>query len=177
MKYYLVTEYVTNHEDILNIWPEATNTLRILMASIEQEPVLLRSFMRYGNANSHGVDNAHAGGIEAVVDEDTGAILFAVAMDKDGYATKIDKHPDTGASFNIKIPYWEKVISVCKQICRTIPELKYWGFDIAITHEGFKILEINSLSGLMAAQLKEPLLRDPKTKQVFQKFGLKILQE
>lgn len=174
LNHYLVTEFITNHETLRTIWPDATNTLRVLMASVDQEPVVLRSFIRFGNKKSNGVDNAHAGGIEAIVDEETGKILFAIAFDKAGYSTRITHHPDSGASFDVSIPHWDYVIDTCKKICRAYPELKYWGFDIAITEEGFTILEINSLSGLMAAQLKEPLLRDPKTRAVFERFGLKI---
>ena len=173
LNYYLVTEYITNHEVIRSIWPESTNTLRVLIGSVNQEPILLRSFMRFGNKKSHGVDNAHSGGIEAIVDEDTGHVLFAVSLNADGYATKINEHPDSGVSFDIQVPRWNEVIDKCKEICRDFPELRYWGFDIAVTQDSFKILEINSLSGLMAAQLKEPFLQDPKTRRVFESFGLK----
>lgn len=174
LNYYLVTEFITNHETIYNIWPGSTNTLRVLMGSVDGEPVLLRSFIRFGNEKSHGVDNAHSGGIEAIVDENTGHVLFAVAMDAQGYGKRITKHPDSGVSFDIQIPRWEEVISKCKEICRAYPELRYWGFDVVITQDGFKILEINSLSGLMAAQMKEPLLKDPKTRKAFESFGLKL---
>ena len=173
LNHYLVTEFIVNHETLYNIWPEATNTLRIIMANVDQEPIILRSFIRFGNKKSNGVDNAHSGGIEAIVDEETGKILFAVSFDKKGRSTRITHHPDSGASFDVTIPHWDMVIDTCREIGRSYPELKYWGFDIAITEEGFKILEINSLSGLMAAQLKEPLLKDEKTRRAFESFGLK----
>lgn len=174
LDHYLVTEFITNHETLRKIWPEATNTLRVLIANVNQETIVLRSFIRFGTKRSNGVDNAHAGGIESIVDEETGKILFTVSMDMQGYATKITNHPDSGASFDVVIPHWDMVIDTCHEICRSYPELKYWGFDIAITEEGFKILEINSLSGLMAAQLRGALLKDPKTRRVFEQFGLKL---
>ena len=57
-----------------------------------------------------------------------------------------------------------------KEICMNYPQLRYWGFDVAVTEDSFKLLEINSLSGLMAAQCKEPLLKDPKTRAVYAYF-------
>ena len=174
LKHYVITEYIRNHNSIAAIWPDATNTLRIMMATVDSEPVLMRSFIRFGNAKSNGVDNAHAGGIEAIVDEDKGRVLFAVSLDADGYATRITNHPDSGAPFDIEITYWDEIVRVCERICRTYPELRYWGFDVAITQDGFKILEINSLPGLMAAQMKMPLLKDEKTRKVYQSFGLKL---
>ncbi len=173
LNHYIVTDFIVNHEVLRNIWPDATNTVRLLIGCVDEEPILLRSFIRFGNAKSNGVDNAHAGGIEAIIDEETGKILFVVAIDVKGAAKKIDKHPDSGASFDIQIPRWEETVGKCKQICRAYPELRYWGFDVVITPDSFKILEINSLSGLMAAQLKEPLMKDPKTRKVFESFGLK----
>lgn len=176
LNHYLVTEFITNHETLRGIWPEATNTLRVIMANVDQEPIILRSFIRFGSKKSKGVDNAHAGGggIMSVVDEDTGKILYTFCLDKKGYASKITNHPDSGASFDITIPNWDLVIEKCLQIGRSYPELKYMGMDVAITDDGFKILEINSLSGLRPAQLKEPLLKDPKTRRAFESFGLKL---
>lgn len=171
---YLVTEFIVNHEVIRQIWPDATNTMRVLIANCDGEPVVLRSFIRFGNAKSNGVDNAHAGGIEAIIDEDTGKLLYAQAQDVYGTPTIIEKHPDSNVSFDIQLPHWDEIIKTLTDICLDFPQLRYLGFDVAVTDESFKILEINSLSGLMAAQTKEPLLKDPKTRKVFQSFGLKV---
>lgn len=171
---YLILEYIVNHQDIRNIWKDATNTMRVLIANCNGELVVMRSFIRFGNANSNGVDNAHAGGIESIIDEDTGKILFTQSQDANGTPTIITNHPDSGVSFDIQIPRWDIIIEKLKEICLAYPQLRYWGFDVAVTDEMFKIIEINSLSGLMAAQSKEPLLKDPKTRRVYEFFGLKI---
>lgn len=170
---YLILEYVVNHHVLREIWPDATNTLRVLIANCNGQLVVMRSFIRFGNAKSNGVDNARAGGIESVIDEDTGKILFTQSQDAYGTPTKITHHPDSGASFDIRIPRWEEIIVKLKEICMDYPQLRYWGFDVAVTEDSFKILEINSLSGLMAAQCKEPLMKDPKTRAVYEYFKSK----
>ena len=167
---YLVLEYIVNHRDIRRIWPEATNTMRVLMANCNGKLVRMRAFIRFGSAASNGVDNAAAGGIESIIDEDTGRILFTQSQDTFGMPTRIERHPDSGESFDIQIPRWEQITDKLEQICRDYPQLRYWGFDVAVTEDSFKILEINSLSGLMAAQCKEPLIKDPKTREVFEYF-------
>lgn len=167
---YLVMEYVINHRAIREIWPDATNTMRVLMANCGGELVLLRSFIRFGNASSNCVDNAHAGGIESVIDEETGKILFTQAQDVYGTPTVITHHPDSGVSFDIWIPRWKEITEQIRKICLDYPQMRYMGFDVAVTEDSFKILEINSLSGLMAAQCKEPLMKDPKTRRVFEYF-------
>ena len=173
LDHYIITEHISNHSVIRSIWPEATNTMRLLMASIDGKQTVMRAFIRFGNKKSNGVDNAHAGGIEAIIEEETGEILFAAAFDAKGRAERITNHPDSGASFDIRLPHWDMIIEKCSEICRSIPELRYWGFDVAITEDSFKILEINSLSGLTASQLKEPLMRDPKTREIYERFGVR----
>ncbi|MBQ4513252.1 MAG: hypothetical protein II969_09675 [Anaerolineaceae bacterium] len=170
---HLIMEYVVNHHLIRSIWPESLNTLRVLVSNCDGKIIVMRSFVRFGNKNSHGVDNAHSGGIEAIVDEDTGKILFTQLQDKWGTPTRIQVHPDSGVSFDIEIPYWNEIISKLNVICSAYPQLRYLGFDVAVTEDSFRIIEINSHSGLMAAQTKCPLLRDPKTRDVYRFFGLK----
>ncbi len=171
---HLIMEYIVNHHQIRSIWPESLNTLRVLIANCDGKLVVMRSFIRFGNKDSHGVDNAHSGGIEAIVDENTGKILFTQSQDKWGAPSRIQVHPDSGVSFDIEIPFWNEIISKLKEICCYYPQLRYLGFDVAVTEDSFRIIEINSHSGLMAAQTKCPLLRDPKTREVFKNFGLKI---
>ena len=86
---YLITEFIVNHKTIRDIWPDSTNTIRVLIANLDGRLVLLRSFIRFGNAKSHCVDNAHAGGIESVIDEDTGRILKTYRQDEKGRAVMI----------------------------------------------------------------------------------------
>ncbi len=167
---YLIMEYIVNHPVLREIWPDATNTMRVLIANCGGELVVMRSFIRFGNARSNGVDNAHAGGIEAIIDEDSGKILFTQAQDPYGNPTVITQHPDSGVSFDVEIPRFAEIVDTLKTICRDVPQLRYMGFDVAVTEDGFKILEINSLSGLMAAQCREPLMKDPKTRRVFAYF-------
>ena len=120
------------------------------------------------------MDNAHSGGLEVIVDEEKGKTLFAVSFDAQNYTKVITQHPDSGVSFTFDIPRWDEIIAFCMDVCRSYPELKYVGFDIVITQDSFKVLEINSLSGLQAAQLKEPFMKDLKTKEVFQSFAAKV---
>ena len=55
----------------------------------------------------------------------------------------MDHHPDTGTLLEGYLPNWETVKKGVYDISMMIPQLEYLGFDIAITEDGFKILEIN----------------------------------
>ena len=57
-------------------------------------------------------------------------------------------------------------------ICRFMPELEYLGFDIAITDDGFKIIEIN-----IHQDLHKVAEHSPEFKQFYQdKLKLKAEQ-
>ena len=52
-------------------------------------------------------------------------------------------HPDTGVPISGTIPYWEETICIVKEIASGMPQLQYFGFDVAITENGPKIIEVN----------------------------------
>ena len=52
-------------------------------------------------------------------------------------------HPDTGVKIEGIVPNWDYMCKGVVNICKFMPELEYLGFDIAITDDGFKIIEIN----------------------------------
>ena len=52
-------------------------------------------------------------------------------------------HPDTGTLLEGVLPNWDHIKDGVLKVSKQIPQLEYLGFDIAITKNGFKILEIN----------------------------------
>ena len=65
--------------------------------------------------------------------------------------TDAPTHPDSGVLLDGILPNWDLVISQLLAISRYLPQLKWLGFDIAITEDGFRIIEINSHQGLHKA--------------------------
>lgn len=56
---------------------------------------------------------------------------------------EIEEHPDTGTVLKGYLPNWELVKRGVIEVSKMMPQLEYLGYDIAITDDGFKILEIN----------------------------------
>lgn len=170
---YLVMECVQNCNELSEIFSGSLNTIRILYSNIDGDPKLMSSFIRFGNSKSDGVDNASAGGIECVVDIKTGETIYAFQKDSKGYAFEIKEHPDTNKSLMFKVPKWNEINKKLSEICMAYPQLTFLGFDVAVTPDEFKIIEINSLSGLEYVQAKRPLCADSETLNILRKFGLK----
>ncbi len=141
----LVEEYIVQHDDISKIYPHSVNTLRIVsIYGRDNEPHILYAFIRIGNGG-RVVDNINAGGMAAPIDIDTG-IINNVAFDKD--YNYYEKHPMTGVSLiGYKIPHFEKAIQLVLTAARQIPQVKYVGWDVAVTADGVTFVEGNQHPG------------------------------
>ena len=99
---------------------------------------------RSGHAKGGFTDNINtaAGGIIVELDKTTGKIVKPEFKMNNWYFP-CDKHPDTGVEIRGAIPHWEDIIKKITEITAKIPQIEYMGFDIAVTENSFKIIEIN----------------------------------
>ena len=141
---YIFQEAIDQHPELNRINPSCLNTLRILtgMAEDGSFPVL-GAILRIGQGQKH-IDNAHAGGLFAGVDRETGRLRSrAHAFIQFGGAT-YEQHPDTGTVFdNFEIPYFAEAVDLAQRAHAKLP-LLYVGWDIGITPDGPVIIEGNS---------------------------------
>ena len=72
---------------------------------------------------------------------------------------QISRHPDTNVLLEGVLPNWPLLSGKILEICNFIPQLRLMGFDIIITNDGFKIIEINSLPGLSYMQGYFPVFK------------------
>lgn len=69
-------------------------------------------------------------------------IVSTEGCDEFGY--RYDKHPDSGVTFQgFVLPEWEQALSICKAVALKMPDVKYISFDLAYTHKGWMVVEIN----------------------------------
>ncbi|NLE63423.1 MAG: hypothetical protein GX612_06265 [Bacteroidales bacterium] len=165
---YIVTEYVQQHPYAQAVHPESVNTIRILCVwdYDAQTFFLARCFHRFG-INKSVVDNVNSGfAIAVLIDHKTGILKnkIIISDEKKQYKIlKISKHPDTGVLLSdIQIPHWQFIKDKIIEICNHISFIKYMGLDVAVTADGFKILELNSKSQINIFQYIEPLLTDER---------------
>jgi hypothetical protein len=174
---HIVTEYVVAHTTLRKIFPHTANSVRIwTMHEPGQDPAVGGAFMRFGTAKSGPVDNVSAGGLSCSVGVNDG-VIFNPRREERMRTFEISVHPDTGAPIQGVVPHWEMVKAKILQICAYVPQLCYLAFDLVITEDGFKILEINSHQS-PKVQLHQPFLKDPSCRHFFQRAlkakGIKI---
>ncbi len=140
---YVITEYLFMHHELKKIYPNSVNTIRVAVVNQSAyEPRIMQTYMRIGSSSTGFTDNVGYGGICAKIDIPTGR-YYCPEKIIDHKFTPCPVHPDTGVRIEGTVPNWELMKKGITDICRFMPELEYLGFDIAITDDGFKIIEIN----------------------------------
>lgn len=148
---YIITEFVEMHKDIKKLNPSSVNTIRVTVINEHgNDPIIPFAFMRVGSKASGVVDNVAQGGMVCKVDVETGRFYNGEGLKNNLYFA-VETHPDTGEKMEGFIPHWELVKTELKKMCEYYPQLKWLGYDVAITEDGFCILEINSHQGLHKA--------------------------
>ncbi len=164
-KQYLFTEYLQAHSDLRKYWDGAPCTLRLMVKREKnQSPMIILSFIHFATKKS-GVCNVPYG-VSCIVDVNTG--VFSDGQDR-GPTELVERicHPDTNILLEGKLPHWELITQKIIEISSYLPQLRYMGYDIIITEEGFKIIEINSHSSIDYFQAYQPFLLGELTRDFF----------
>jgi hypothetical protein len=168
----LVTDFVEQHDYAKELFPGATNTIRVLALQDDNGPFVATAIHRIGTSLSAPADNWGGGGISVGIDRASGSLLRGAQHPKrtGGRLVWLERHPETSAPFyGIAIPGWREVIHELMAITRRMPFLPYIGWDVVVTEDGFKIIEGNSRSDVNLLQIHGPLLVDERVKRFFKK--------
>ena len=152
--------YIRQHPAYQEIYPGSVNTLRIhTIRNSRGIRVLCNPKLRVGSDG-------------AKVDVAYDAITYRVLLDPDGRILCAGKnhkrtcvpcteHHNTGYRFQKgkKLPYVREAINLCLDAARLTPEVRFVGWDIAVTEHGPIIVEANDLSIFIETyqQAKQPL--------------------
>ncbi len=159
--FYLLTSYIEMHPDLKKIYPNAVNSIRMMVINRHgYDPVIEQTYMRIGSAGSGYTDNVGYGGICAMVDYQTGRLYDAETLHNHQFLP-CPRHPDTGEQVEgVLIPHWVLICEKVVEICRLFPELEYLGFDVAVTEKGFELMEINIHQDLHKVALHSDEVRE-----------------
>ena len=171
LKNYVVNPYVQQHQYSASIYPQSLNTIRVLTGILDGEVLLIKAGHRFGVERTGPVDNFSQGGIFANINLETGIIENPMIWSQKKHKTvKVDRHPGTRVLITgTSVPNWTAIIKEILELHRSINFIKYVGWDLAITPDGFAIVEANYASDLIGLQLDKPLLLDKEHKRFFSK--------
>lgn len=150
-------EEVIKQSDFMNkIYPNSVNTIRLVtVIDNHGEPQVLAAAMRIGGRGSV-VDNFNQGGLVIRIDIDTG-ITSTVAVNIDG--VEYENHPDTGTKVaGVKVERWDEIVATCKEAALVVPEVRYVGWDVAITPDKILLIEGNQIPGYDLYQMPQHMV-------------------
>lgn len=139
----MLEEVVVNHPDIDKICSTSLNTLRIFTFVKDGKVQILSTMLRCGILGAV-VDNWGAGGVVYSVNRD--GFIDSFGVDKKG--NYYNYHPVTNIQMlGYYIPNYCDLESFVISIVEKQPKAIFCGLDIAITSEGFELIEINFPGG------------------------------
>ncbi|MBD5161015.1 MAG: leucine-rich repeat protein [Oscillibacter sp.] len=176
--FYIITECLFMHDELRRFYPKSVNTIRVMVInSSGYEPKIMQTYMRIGSEKTGFTDNVGYGGICVSVDKETGE-LYNPQMVKDHVFYDCPVHPDTNVPIAGIVPCWQEMRKAVLEIAGYLKELEYLGFDVAITNEGIKVLEINIHQDLhKAAEYTDEINEffDRVKKRKMKLYGLTLL--
>lgn len=137
-KQYLIEDTLIQNEYLDWINPKAVNNVRLVTLLKDGEACVVFKTLRI-NAGGEEVISCHD--IYMTLD-DEGNILGNVVDDE---CNIYKKHPVTGFKFKgAKIPHMDKALELVKSAAKLVPEMRWIGWDVAITEDGAAIIEGNN---------------------------------
>lgn len=136
---FMAEERIKQADFMAAVHPGSVNTVRINTVRFDDEVEPLWPTWRIGRGGTV-VDNYSAGGISVTVDVRSGRTLRAVSKDKGQYST----HPDTGVPLvGVTIPRWDEMLETVKCMAKMLTDIRFVGWDMALTNEGWVVVEAN----------------------------------
>lgn len=137
-KQYLIEDTLIQNEYLDWINPKAVNNVRLVTLLKDGEVYVVFKTLRI-NAGSEEVISCHD--IYMTLD-DEGNVLGNVVDDE---CNIYKKHPVTGFKFKgAKIPHMDKALELVKSAAKLVPEMRWIGWNVAITEDGAAIIEGNN---------------------------------
>lgn len=157
-KDYIMMEYVIGHNDTQKYREEALSTVRIFTLNTPQTGIkIFSAYLRLGTSETGFIDNINAGGVFSFVNIENGTYDTAYRH-LDHVTTPCPYHPDSNLKIEGVVPNWVLIKEKITEMSQYMNELTYLGWDIAMTEDGFKILEINTHPAISTIQSLYPIL-------------------
>ena len=137
----VVEEVIIQDESLAEFNESSLNTLRINTVNYGNGEIdALWPCLRMGRSGSV-VDNAGAGGIFSAIDVTTGKTIAAV----DEAHNVWNEHPDSKKELvGFTMPKWDEAVAFAKELARNIPDAGFVGWDLALTKDGWVMVEGNA---------------------------------
>ena len=157
----MLEECVKGCDELQAFHPQSLNSIRFVTLAFRGKAKAFGAFFRIGVGDMI-IDNAHAGGMFAHIDINTG-VIDSEAITTNGI--RVAKHPDTGLQIKgTQVPRWNEIVEYCLSAARQTRNI-ITGWDVVIDDKGqVEMIEANNrpdfdlMQSPLRVGLKRPLL-------------------
>ncbi len=133
---FIVQEIIQQHASLANIYPHSINTFRVCTYICSDKLHHAKTCLRIGSGGSR-IDNIHAGGIAAGVDDQGNIITNGIVLGYSNQATEKETHPDTGFRFKgAQIVGVPNIIKAAYQAHKKTPHMGIISWDFTVDVNG-----------------------------------------
>lgn len=145
----ILEEVVVQSKELSQLNVSSVNTVRCFTLITKKGIIVPWCFMKVGRAGSF-VDNGGAGGILIGIDVKTGK---TITNGIDEIGRRYENHPDSGMRLvDFQVPQWNEMICICKEMAEMEKRVRWVGWDMAHTDNGWVVIEGNALSEVIGPQ-------------------------
>ncbi|MDL5487157.1 sugar-transfer associated ATP-grasp domain-containing protein [Microbacterium wangruii] len=139
----LVEEVIRQHEDLAALCAGTVNTTRVTAFFDGETTHILAMAQKFGRGAVS--DQNTFGGFYAMLDERGRATGAGYDSSNRVYET----HPDSGVRISdFELPRFDEVVAFVDRVARVVPQVRYVGWDIAVTAHGPVLVEGNWAAGV-----------------------------
>ena len=141
-EFYTIEDVIVNHPDLAKLYDNAVNSMRIItLLDAKGEAHCLYVVQKIG-LNGSIIDNNC---MFAPVDIETGEFLYSPHAGDTPLGIVYTEHPNSGITIKgYKVPFVKEAVEMCKEAAHVIPQIRYIGWDVAVTKDGPVIIEGNT---------------------------------
>lgn len=152
----VVEELIVQAPEMAALNEGSVNTVRVPTILTRDGIEIFHPFLRCGCGNSV-VDNAASGGILAEVDPRTGIVITKGTTENGKFFVR---HPVSQTIIpGFVIPRWEEAVLLVKELAKIVAGTRYCGWDIALTKDGWVMVEGNPRGQLLSQYASQIGLR------------------
>ena len=153
----VIEEFIDQAEEMKALHPESLNIIRVY--SIRTDHGIELKWPYLGIAlDDQWINNCSLGAMRAYVDEKTGVVI------SDGITNlqkKYQYHPNTNIRIKgFAVPEWEKMCEMVKMLAAELPSIRFIGWDMAYSTQGWCMVEANYSPGIFGTQFRKDGIKD-----------------
>ena len=140
--FYTIEDVIVCHPDIVKLYDNAVNSMRIITLKDANEKVHCLYIVQKIGLNGSVIDNNC---MFSPVDIETGKIKYPAYAGDTPLGIIYTQHPNSGITIQgYQLPCVQEAIEMVKKAALVVPQVRYVGWDVAVTPNGPIIIEGNT---------------------------------